>query len=55
MLKENPNSHIVEMDTVIATNESGKVLLTLFFREFNFMIARLLPNKSNKSSKSVKD
>lgn len=52
MLKENPNSHIVEMDTVIATNESGKVLLTLFFREFNFMIARLLPNKS---SKSVKD
>ncbi len=52
MLKENPNSHIVEMDTVIGTNEAEKVLLTLLFREFNFMIARLLPNKS---SKSVKD
>lgn len=52
MLKENPNAHIVEMDTVIGTSEKGKVLLTLLFREFNFMIARLLPDKS---SKSVKD
>lgn len=52
MLKENSNAHIVEMDTVIGTAETGKVLLTLLFREFNFMIARLLPDKS---SKSVKD
>ncbi len=52
MLKENPNAHIVEMDTVIGTAETGKVLLTLLFREFNFMIARLLPDKS---SKTVKD
>ena len=52
MLKENPNAHIVEMDTVIGTAETGKVLLTLLFIEFNFMIARLLPDKS---SKSVKD
>lgn len=52
MLKENPSAHIVEMDTVIGTNEKGKVLLTILFREFNFMIARLLPDKS---SKSVKD
>lgn len=52
MLKENPNAHIIEMDTVIGTAETGKVLLTLLFREFNFMIARLLPDKS---SKSVKD
>lgn len=52
MLKENPNAHIIEMDTVIGTAETGKVLLTLLFREFNFMIARLL---SDKSSKSVKD
>ena len=52
MLKENPHAHIVEMDTVIGTNEKGKVLLTLLFREFNFMIARLIPDKS---SKSVKD
>ena len=52
LLKENPNAHIVEMDTVIGTNEKGKVLLTLLFREFNFMITRLIPDKS---SKSVKD
>ena len=52
MLRKNPNAHIVEMDTVIGKNEKGKVLLTLIFREFNFMIARLLPDKS---SKSVKD
>lgn len=52
MLSNNPSAHIVEMDTVIGTTETGKVLLTLMFREFNFMIARLLPDKS---SKSVKD
>ena len=52
LLKETPNALIVEMDTVIGTNEKGKVLLTLLFREFNFMIARLI---SDKSSKSVKD
>ena len=40
------------MDTVIGKSTTGKVLLTLLFREFNFMIARLLPDKS---SKSVKD
>ena len=55
MLKENPNAHIVEMDTVIGTNEKGKVLLTLLFREFNFMIARLLPDKSSKSVKNELD
>lgn len=52
LLKEQPNIHYVEMDTVIGTNEKGKTLLTLLFREFNFMIARLIPDKS---SKSVKD
>lgn len=52
MLKENPNAHIVEMDTVIGTAETGKVLLTLLFREFNFMITRLLPDKSSKSVKN---
>ena len=55
MLKENPTAHIVEMDTVIGTAEAGKVLLTLLFREFNFMIARLLPNKSSISVKKELD
>jgi IS30 family transposase len=43
------------MDTVIGTAETGKVLLTLLFREFNFMIARLLPNKSSESVKKELD
>ena len=43
------------MDTVIGTNEKGKTLLTLLFREFNFMIARLLPDKSSKSVKHALD
>lgn len=55
LLKEHPNIHIVEMDTVIGTNEKGKCLLTLLFREFNFMIARLLPDKSSKSVKDALD
>ena len=55
MLKENPTAHIVEMDTVIGSAETGKVLLTLLFREFNFMIARLLPNKSSISVKNELD
>ena len=55
MLKENPNAHIVEMDTVIGKIETEKVLLTLLFREFNFMIAKLLPDKSSQSVKKELD
>ncbi len=55
MLSAHPNAHIVEMDTIIGTAEAGKVLLTLLFREFNFMIARLLPDKSSASVKSELD
>lgn len=55
LLKEVPNAHIVEMDTVIGKATTGKVLLTLLFREFNFMIARLLPDKSSKSVKNELD
>lgn len=55
LLKTHPNSHIVEMDTVIGTAEKGKVLLTLLFRDFNFMIARILPDKSSTSVKAELD
>ena len=55
LLEENPNIHVVEMDTVIGKSEKGKVLLTLLFRNFNFMIARLLPDKSAKSVKAELD
>lgn len=55
LLKEVPYAHIVEMDTVIGKSEKGKTLLTLLFREFNFMIARLLPDKTANSVKNELD
>ena len=55
LIEENPTIHIVEMDTVIGKSEQGKVLLTLLFRNFNFMIARLLTDKSANSVKAELD
>ena len=49
-LEFNPNSSIVEMDTVIGTRggKGGKCLLTLLFRRYNFMLIYLLPYKQSK-------
>lgn len=43
----NPMAPVVEMDTVIGTQggKGGKCFLTLLFRQFNFMIIRVLPYK----------
>ena len=54
ILEENPNINVVEMDTVEGI-KGGKVLLTLLFRNFNFMIARLLPDKTSQSVKKELD
>lgn len=43
-----PRMHIVEMDTVIGTQTSDKVLLTLYFRDTHFMLIRLLDKKTIK-------
>ncbi len=43
--EENPNISIVEMDTVIGRT-GGKVILTIHFTAFNFMIGILSDNKS---------
>ncbi|MEG0672310.1 IS30 family transposase, partial [Clostridium sp.] len=40
-LEDNPNTSVVEMDTVYGTR-SGKVLLTLFFRNCSLMLAFLI-------------
>lgn len=45
-MKEHPDAQVVEMDTVIGTVDSEKVLLTLLFRSCRLMLAFLLPNKS---------
>ena len=46
-IEHNPNASIVEMDTVIGTQggKGGKCMLTLLFRQFNFMLIYLLPYK----------
>jgi IS30 family transposase len=49
-LEFNPTCSIVEMDTVIGTSggKGGKCLLTLLFRQYNFMLIYLLPYKQSK-------
>ncbi|MDR3259448.1 MAG: IS30 family transposase [Fusobacteriaceae bacterium] len=54
-MKENPNTNVVEMDTVVGCMGSKKVFLTLFFRNSKFMLIYLLDNKTQKSVKSVFD
>ena len=45
-----PHASIVEMDTVIGTSggKGGKCMLTLLFRQFNFMLIYILPYKQSK-------
>ncbi len=48
-IEYHPNASIVEMDTVIGTKggQGGKCMLTLLFRQFNFMLIYLLPYKKS--------
>ena len=48
-IEHNQNASIVEMDTVIGTSggKGGKCMLTLLFRQFNFMLIYLLPYKKS--------
>lgn len=52
---ENPNSNIVEMDTVKGSRGKGKVLLTMIFRASNFMLIFLMPDGTQESVESVFD
>ena len=54
-MEQNPKLPIVEMDTVIGARNSGKVLLTILFRDTNFMLIFLLPDKSHQSVLNVFD
>ena len=44
-MKLNPDSSVVEMDTVISAGECKNVLLTLHFVKYHFQLAYILPNK----------
>ena len=45
LLKDQPDIRVVEMDTVIGCSGSRKVLLTLHFNPFEFMMAYLLDSR----------
>lgn len=48
-IQENPDTSIVEMDTVEGT-KGGKVLFTMLFRNSKLMLAFLLDDKNSKFS-----
>lgn len=54
-IEYHPNASIVEMDTVIGTSggKGGKCMLTLLFRQFNFMLIYLLPYKRSEHVTAV--
>ena len=54
-IEGNPKTPVVEMDTVKGARGSGKVLLTMIFRETNFMLIFLLPDGTQKSVDEVFD
>lgn len=52
-ITENPFLEVVEMDTVLSNMGSNACLLTLLFRKSNFMLAFLLPRKTNEEVRKV--
>lgn len=50
-----PDYEVVEMDTVKGTKETGKCLLTLLFRNSNFMLIFVLPSCTQAAVKQVFD
>lgn len=48
-MEENPDTNVVEMDTVVGPVYSKKALLTLLFRSCNLMLAILLPEKTQEN------
>lgn len=49
------DANVIEMDTVIGTKDSKKVLLTLYFRDSSFMLIFLMPDNTQNSVKQVFD
>ena len=54
-IHENPDTRVVEMDTVVGSEGSHKVLLTLHFESCHFMTAFLLPTKEAKHVEATFD
>ena len=41
-MEKHPESNVVELDTVHGCNKTGNVMLTLLFRNCNFMLIKLM-------------
>lgn len=54
-IKEHPEYEVVEMDTVKGSRNKSKVLLTMIFRNSNFMLMFLMPDGTMKSVQTVFD
>lgn len=54
-MEANPDLPVVEMDTVKGRRGKNKVLLTMIFRNTNFMLIFLMPNGTQKSVLAVFD
>ena len=53
-MEDNPDTPVVEMDTVVGTS-GGKVLLTVFFRDSDFMLAFLRDANTARSVADIMD
>lgn len=52
---QNPNAHVVEMDTVHGKRKKGKVFLTFFFRNSSLLLAFILKECSQECVKNALD
>jgi len=55
LLKLHPDIPVVEMDTVVGSEGSKKVLLTMYFRTCKCLLISLMADKSSASVKAVSD
>ena len=54
-IQEHPEINVVELDTVHGCNKTGNVMLTLLFRNCNFMLIFLMPECTKECVKRVFD
>jgi Transposase and inactivated derivatives, IS30 family len=54
-VEQNPDTNVVEMDTVIGTRKAGKVMLTMYFRNCGLMLIFLLQSGTQKNVEDVFD
>lgn len=54
-MEKHPELNVVELDTVHGSNKTGNVMLTMLFRNCNFMLIKLMPECRQECVKKVFD